>query len=74
MTTEVVEVCCTIYKVEYIVATEAVKEMIWIKRFLQELGQQQMKYVIYCDSQCAIDLSKKSMYNARTNYIDDKYH
>ncbi|KAF3642324.1 Retrovirus-related Pol polyprotein from transposon TNT 1-94 [Capsicum annuum] len=59
---------------EYIAATEAGKEMIWLKRFLQEHGLQQMEYVIYCDSQSAIDLSKNSMYHARTNHIDVRYH
>ena len=47
---------------EYIAATEAGKEMIWLKRFLQELGLNQMEYIVYCDSQSAIDLSKNSMF------------
>ena len=54
---------------EYIAATEAGKEMIWLKRFLQELGLNQMEYIVYCDSQSAIDLSKNSMYHARTNTL-----
>ena len=48
--------------------------MIWLKQFLQELGLQQMEYVVYCDSQSAIDLSKNSMYHARTKHIDVRYH
>ncbi|KAH0685102.1 hypothetical protein KY289_022854 [Solanum tuberosum] len=59
---------------EYIAATEAGKEMIWLKRFFQELELQQMEYVVYCDSQSAIDLSKNSMYHARTKHIDVRYH
>ena len=59
---------------EYIAATEASKEMIWFKQFLQELGLQQIEYVVYCDSQSAIDLSKNSMYHARTKHIDVRYH
>ena len=59
---------------EYIAATEAGKEMIWLKRFLQELGLNQMEYIVYCDSQSAIDLSKNSMYHARTKHIDVRYH
>ncbi|KAA0051598.1 Retrovirus-related Pol polyprotein from transposon TNT 1-94 [Cucumis melo var. makuwa] len=41
---------------EYIVATEACKEMLWMKRFIQKLGFKQQRYVIYCDNQSAIHL------------------
>ena len=51
---------------EYIAATEASEEMIWLKRFLQELCLNQMEYIVYCDSQSAIDSSKNSIYYART--------
>ena len=33
-----------------------------------------MEYIVYCDSQSAIDLSKNSMYHARTKHIDVRYH
>uniref|UniRef100_A0A2N9FPX7 Integrase catalytic domain-containing protein n=1 Tax=Fagus sylvatica TaxID=28930 RepID=A0A2N9FPX7_FAGSY len=45
---------------EYIAATEAGKEMLWMKRFLQDLGLKQDEYVVHCDSQSALDLSKNS--------------
>lgn len=32
---------------EYIAATEAGKEMVWLKLFLQELGLHQKEYVVY---------------------------
>ena len=35
---------------EYIAATEAGKEMIWLKEFLQELGLNQTEYIVYCNS------------------------
>ncbi|KAL4582349.1 hypothetical protein LXL04_006896 [Taraxacum kok-saghyz] len=46
-------------KAEYIAAVEAGKELIWLKRFLRELGFPQREYIIHCDSQgrpryCAI--------------------
>ena len=68
--------CVALYttEAEYITATEAGKEMIWLKRFLQELGLNQMEYIVYYDSQCAIDLSKNSMYHAKTKHIDVRYH
>lgn len=59
---------------EYIAAVEASKEMLWLKRFLQELGLQQEEYIVFCDSQSAMDLSKNSMYHARTKHIDVRYH
>ncbi|CAL8169107.1 unnamed protein product [Prunus armeniaca] len=43
---------------EFIATTEACKEILWMKRFLQELGQEQHKYILHCDSQSAIHLSK----------------
>ena len=35
---------------EYIATTEAAKEMLWMKRFVQELGLMQDEYVVFCDS------------------------
>ena len=61
-------------EVEYIAATEYDKEMIWLKRFIQVLGLNQMEYIVYCDIPSAIDLSKNSMYLARTKHIDIRYH
>ena len=59
---------------EYIAAGEAGKEMLWLKRFLQELGIKQKDYKVHCDSQSALDLSKNSMYHSRTKHIDIRYH
>ena len=59
---------------EYIAAAEAGKEMLWMKRFLQELGVSQEDYKVHCDSQSALDLSKNSMYHSRTKHIDIRYH
>ena len=61
-------------EVEYIAAVEASKEMLWLKGFLQELGLKQDEYLVLCDSQSAMDLSKNSMYHARTKHIDVRYH
>ena len=59
---------------EYIAEVEAGKELIWLKRFLRELGFPQWEYIIHCDSQSAMDLSKNSMYHSRTKHIDVRYH
>ena len=55
-------------------AGKAGKEMLRVKRFLQELGIKQSKYKVHCDSQSALDLRKNSMYHSRTNHIDIRYH
>ena len=48
--------------------------MLWLKRFLQELGLKQDGYVVNCDSQNAIDLSKNSMYHSRSKHTEVRYH
>ena len=48
--------------------------MLWMKRFLQELGLMQDKYVVHCDSQRAIDLSKNAMFHSRSKHIEVRYH
>nr|GFA17371.1 retrovirus-related Pol polyprotein from transposon TNT 1-94 [Tanacetum cinerariifolium] len=55
---------------EYVAATEACKELLWLKRFLQELGFKQQRYAVLCDNQSAIHLAKNSMFHKRTKHID----
>ncbi|RVW31340.1 Retrovirus-related Pol polyprotein from transposon TNT 1-94 [Vitis vinifera] len=61
-------------EVEYIVITVANKELLWMKKFLQELGLQQERYLLYCDSQSAIHLSKNPTFHSRSKHIDVIYH
>ena len=58
---------------EYIAANEAGKEMLWLKRFLQELGLKQDEYVVNCDGQ-SIDLSKNFVYHSRLKHIEVRYN
>lgn len=57
--------------------THALKEQIWILRFLKEIdycediGEQN---AIYCDNQGAIALANNPEHHARTKYIDIQYH
>nr|GEY89651.1 retrovirus-related Pol polyprotein from transposon TNT 1-94 [Tanacetum cinerariifolium] len=55
---------------EYVAATEACKELLWLKRFLQELGFKQQRYAVLCDNQSAIHLAKNSMFHKRAKHID----
>ncbi|KAL5755197.1 hypothetical protein ACOSP7_023417 [Xanthoceras sorbifolium] len=43
---------------EYMVATQACKESIWIKRLMEELGNKQEKIPLFCDSQSALHIAR----------------
>jgi hypothetical protein len=59
---------------EYVAATEASKEMIWLQRFMEELGKKQENSRLYCDSQSAIHLAKNSAFHSKTKHIQLRYH
>ena len=61
-------------EVEYVVVTEASKEMIWLQGLLTELGFVQEDNVLYSDSQSAIHLAKNSAFHSRTKHIGLRYH
>uniref|UniRef100_A0A251V331 Putative zinc finger, CCHC-type n=1 Tax=Helianthus annuus TaxID=4232 RepID=A0A251V331_HELAN len=59
---------------EYIALTEAVKEAIWLKGFVAELGAVFDETVVVCDNQGAVQLSKNSVYHERTKHINVRLH
>ena len=59
---------------EFIAATEASKELLWLKKFVNELGFVQDEYVLFCDNQSAIHLSKNASFHSRSKHIDVRYH
>ena len=59
---------------EFISITEACKELLWVKKFLQELGVVQDKYILFVDSQSAIYHGKNSTFHSRSKHIDMRYH
>ena len=59
---------------EYMALTEAVKESIWLKGLLIELGINLRSVVVNCDNQGAIHLSRNSMFHERTKHIKVRYH
>ncbi|KAK7244251.1 hypothetical protein RIF29_39070 [Crotalaria pallida] len=59
---------------EYISATEGVKEDIWLRGLVNELGLTQDVLIVFCDSQSAIHLTKNSRYHDKTKHIDVKRH
>ncbi|KAJ4889282.1 Uncharacterized protein Rs2_29030 [Raphanus sativus] len=54
--------------------TLAVKETIWLKNFVTELGYKQDSVRIHCDSQSAIALSKNAVHHERTKYMDTQFN
>ncbi|GJR63360.1 retrovirus-related pol polyprotein from transposon TNT 1-94 [Tanacetum coccineum] len=59
---------------EYMALTEAVKESIWLKGLLIELGVNLRSVVVNCDNQSAIHLSRNAMFHERTKHINVRYH
>ncbi|KAK9054827.1 hypothetical protein SSX86_025906 [Deinandra increscens subsp. villosa] len=59
---------------EYIALTEAIKEAIWLKGFVSELGFNVKCSEVYCDSQGAVQLSKNSVFYDKTKHISVKLH
>jgi hypothetical protein len=59
---------------KYVVATEASKEMIWLHRFIEELGKKEENSRLYCESESAIHLANKSTFHLNTNHIHLRYN
>ena len=59
---------------EYMALAEGVKEAIWLKGMVNELGIAQACVTIHCDSQSVIHLANHQMYHERTKHIDVKLH
>jgi hypothetical protein len=60
---------------EYVAATHAAKEALWLRRLIDEIFQPLDKPVtLYSDSQSAIALTRDGSYHARTKHIDLRYH
>ncbi|KAE8665322.1 Detected protein of unknown function [Hibiscus syriacus] len=55
---------------EYMAVSEAVKEVIWLKGLMEDLGVVQSHISLYCDSQSAIHLAKNQVYHSRTKHIN----
>ncbi|KAE8670621.1 Detected protein of unknown function [Hibiscus syriacus] len=59
---------------EYVAATQASKEAIWLKMLLEELGHNQEYVSMFCDSQSALHLARNPAFHSRTKYIRVQYH
>ena len=45
-----------------------------VKEILTRVGLKPERYVLHCDSQSAIHLSKNSSFHSRSEHIDVRYH
>ena len=60
---------------EYMAATEATKEAIWLRTFMIELGMDVSgETFILCDNQGAMELAKNPGYHSRSKHIDIRHH
>ena len=60
---------------EYVAATAAACQAIWMRRTLRSLRQEKaIETVIFCDNSSAIALSKNVVFHKRTKHIDTKFH
>ncbi|GJZ16482.1 retrotransposon protein, putative, ty1-copia subclass [Tanacetum coccineum] len=59
---------------EYMDLTEAVKEAIWLRGLLEELGVELNIVAVNCDNQGAIHLSRNHVFHERTKHINVRYH
>ncbi|CAM8943858.1 unnamed protein product [Rhodiola kirilowii] len=59
---------------EFLAITEAVKESIWLKGIMSELGHGQRCIKVHSDIQGAIHLSKHQVFHERSKHIDVRMH
>jgi transposase InsO family protein len=62
---------------EYIAASEAVKEGVWLKEFLASLKiveSASKPVTIYCDNQAAMKVSRDPKFHSKSKHIEAKYH
>jgi hypothetical protein len=60
---------------EYIAASDASREVIWLRRLLFELGEEQTNPTrLLCDNESAISLTRNPESHKRSKHIDVRYH
>ena len=60
---------------EYVAATHAAKECIWLRHLIEELSPSPLSMTtLYCNNQAALKLATDNNYHARTKHIDIRFH
>ncbi|MCO5601200.1 hypothetical protein L7F22_055319 [Adiantum nelumboides] len=58
---------------EYVAASDASKEAVWLARLVGDLGIHEVS-IFNCDSQSAITLAKNPMFHSKSKHIEVRYH
>ena len=60
---------------EYIAASDAYKEVVWLKKLLSDLFEGKLDLtIIHCDNQSCIKLSENPLFHNRSKHIEMRYH
>ena len=61
---------------EYVAATHAAKELLWLRRLIADIFQSlRQPILLHCDNQSAISLTRsQGQFHARTKHIDIRWH
>ena len=59
---------------EYIAATYAAKEAIWLREFISKIYEPQGPMTLHSDSQSTIALPHNEQFHARTKHINIRFH
>lgn len=59
---------------EYVAASEAAKEILWLRQLLCDIGQPQNSVCLYIDNQSTIKLIHNPVYHKRSKHIDVRYN
>jgi hypothetical protein len=62
-------------EVEYITASDASKEEVWLRKLVFGLFGDKLKMmVVHCDNQSCIKLTENPIFHDRSKHIDMRYH
>ena len=64
-------------EVEYVACSLAIKEVVWLRRFLQDIGVVKTTFepvTLYCDCMAALAYAKYLKYHGKTKHIQIRYH
>ena len=67
----------SVCEAEYVAASDAAKEAVWLRKFITELGvapSMDGPVLLYCDSSSAITQAKEPKAHQRTKHILCRYH
>ncbi|KAL0540208.1 hypothetical protein IC582_024441 [Cucumis melo] len=59
---------------EYVAATQASKEAVWLKMLLEELGHERKNISLFCGNQSGLYLARNPAFHAKTKHIQVQYY